>query len=75
MQKVRTRPAVVLKRHLGNVQILRDITGSQLMIRLKYLKFSYTGKYFRCIMAYSGLPYESGKYLLHVYGKYYLWYI
>ena len=68
-QKRGTQPATIQGGFVGRAEIITDITGSSLTIRLKNLNFN-DAKPVSCLLVYDGLPYDSGRYDLNIYGKY-----
>ena len=68
-QKRGTQPAGIQTGFVGRAEIITDITGSSLTIRLKNLNFN-DAKPVSCLLVYDGLPYDSGRYNLNIYGKF-----
>ena len=68
-QKRGTQPATILGPFQGRAEVITDITGSSLTIRLKNLNFN-DAKPVKCLLVYDGLPFDSGTYNLNIYGKY-----
>ena len=73
VQKQRSRPAVVYPKYAGKAEIVSDLTGKSLTFRFKNLALKDAKDGLSCLLTYLGLPYESGKYNLKVYGKFYSW--
>lgn len=66
--KSRTDPAYVVKKYIGKAEIIRDVIGDTMHIKLINVKESKPP--FHCTISYNTVAYYSGIYYLIVYGKY-----
>ena len=72
LQQRRTLRPTIETPYASRAKVLWAKFGMAIGVMLRNVTFGDSRKYFKCLMMYSGLPYESGKYLSIVYGKFYL---